>query len=60
MKYILILFILISDLIYGYIGPGMSSGLIATIIGILGSLLLAIFGIVYYPIKRILKKRQKK
>ena len=45
--------------IYPYIGPGMSGGLIATILGIIGSVLLAIFGILYYPIKRFLKNRKK-
>ena len=46
--------------IYAYIGPGASGGLIATILGIIGSILLAIFGILYYPIKRFLKQRKKK
>jgi hypothetical protein len=45
---------------YAYIGPGASGGLIATILGIIGSILLAIFGILYYPIKRFLKNRKKK
>jgi len=45
---------------YAYIGPGMSGGLIATIIGIIGAIFLAIFGILYYPIKRFFKNRNKK
>lgn len=56
---IIIVFILISPM-YAYIGPGASGGLIATILGIIGSILLAIFGILYYPIKRFLKQRKKK
>ena len=56
---LLILFIFYSPM-YAYIGPGMSGGLIATIIGIIGSIFLAIFGVLYYPIKRFLKKRKKK
>ena len=39
---IIIVFILISPM-YAYIGPGASGGLIATILGIIGSILLAIF-----------------
>jgi hypothetical protein len=31
----------------------------ATVIGIVGAVLLAIAGIVYYPIKRLLKNRRK-
>lgn len=57
--YLIILFFLLSP-IYAYIGPGMSGGLIATILGIIGSIFLAIFGILYYPIKRFLKNRKKK
>lgn len=41
-----------------YIGPGMGAGLIGTVFGVVGALLLAIIGIVYYPIKRMLKKRR--
>lgn len=41
-----------------YIGPGMAGGVIAAIVGIIGSVLLALFGILYFPIKRALKKRK--
>jgi len=41
-----------------YIGPGMGAGAIASALGVLGAILLAIFGVLYYPIKRILKKRK--
>tara|TARA_B100001540_G_C15809953_1_gene643995 strand:- start:1033 stop:1221 length:189 start_codon:yes stop_codon:yes gene_type:complete len=56
---IAILFLLITPM-YAYIGPGMSGGLIATILGIIGSIFLAFFGILYYPIKRFIKNRKKK
>ncbi len=56
---IIISFIIINPT-YAYIGPGMSGGIIATILGIIASILLAIFGILYYPIKRFLKNRKKK
>ena len=49
-----------ANLLFAYIGPGMSGGLIATILGIIGSIFLAIFGILYYPIKRFIKNRKKK
>ena len=58
--YIIILMVLFFDFAFGYIGPGTSTGLIATILGIIGSIFLAIFGILYYPIKRFLKNRKKK
>ena len=45
---------------FAYIGPGMGSGVIAAIFGIIGAILLALFGVLYYPIKRALKNRKKK
>ncbi len=59
-KFFFFIWVVITCPLLGYIGPGMSGGLIATIIGIIGSIFLAIFGILYYPIKRYLKKRKKK
>ena len=44
---------------YAYIGPGMGGGVIAAVLGVLGAILLALFGILYYPIKRMLKNRKK-
>ena len=58
--HIIIVILLFFDFAFAYIGPGASGGLIATIIGIIGSIFLAIFGILYYPIKRFLKNRKKK
>lgn len=43
---------------YAYLGPGMGTGLIATLIGIVGAILLLIISIVYYPIKRLLNKKK--
>jgi predicted RND superfamily exporter protein len=51
---------LISFPSYAYIGPGMGGGVIAAIIGFFAAILLALWGILYYPIKRALKKRKDK
>lgn len=51
-------FFLISFSCFAYIGPGMSGGIIAAIIGFFGAILLALWGILYYPIKRALKNRK--
>ena len=40
-----------------YIGPGMGIGAISVAFGIFAAVILFIFGIVYYPIKRFFKKR---
>jgi hypothetical protein len=42
-----------------YIGPGVGAGAIAAVIGVIGSILLAIIAVVYYPIKRMLKGKTK-
>lgn len=42
-----------------YIGPGVGAGAIAAVIGVIGSILLAIVAVVYYPIKRMMKGRKK-
>ena len=43
-----------------YLGPGAGAGVITVVLGLLGSIILAIAGIVWYPLKRIFKKRSKK
>lgn len=39
-----------------YIGPGLGAGVVSVILGLLASILLAIFAIFWYPIKRLIKK----
>lgn len=41
---------------FAYIGPGLSGGIVATVLGVLGSIFLAIFAIVWYPVKRMIKR----
>jgi hypothetical protein len=43
---------------YAYIGPGMGGGVIAAIIGFFAAILIGLWGILYYPIKRALKNRK--
>ncbi len=42
-----------------YIGPGMGGGVIIATIGLIVAIFAAIFGIIWFPIKRFLKKRKK-
>ena len=59
----LILFLLLLSISmpsFSYIGPGMSGGVIVAIIGFFVAVLLGLWGILYYPIKRALKKRKEK
>ena len=41
-----------------YIGPGAGAGTIAIVLGILSSIFLAIVGVLWYPIKRLIKRRK--
>ena len=41
-----------------YIGPGMGGGVMAVVFGILAAIFMVIFGFIYYPIKRWLKRRK--
>ena len=51
---------LISMPSYAYIGPGMGGGVIAAIVGFFAAILLGLWGILYYPIKRALKNRKER
>ena len=46
--------------IFTYIGPGMAGGFIAAIFGFIAAFFLALWGILYYPIKRAFKNRNVK
>jgi membrane protein implicated in regulation of membrane protease activity len=58
------LFLLVSMLApapaFAYIGPGVAAGAVASALGVLGSIVLGIFSVIYYPIKRLFKKRRKR
>lgn len=43
---------------HAYVGPGLGLGAIAVVLGVIGSVFLAIFAVFWYPIKRMLKKRK--
>ena len=60
-KSIFFIFLLLISLpSHAYIGPGMGGGVIAAIVGFFVAILLVIWGVLYYPIKRALKKRKDK
>ena len=49
---------LISMPSYAYLGPGLGGGAIAAVIGFFAAIFLALWGILYYPIKRALRKQR--
>ena len=62
MQKLIIIFLLIitPNISYAYLGPGMGGGFIAATIGIVVAIFAAIFGILWFPIKRFLKNRKQK
>lgn len=42
-----------------YIGPGVGAGALGAVIGVIGAIFLAIFAVLWYPIKRMLKGKNK-
>ena len=48
------------QLAHAYIGPGAGITAIGTVIALLGAVLLAIVGFVWYPVKRLRAKRRDK
>ncbi|MDX2470461.1 MAG: hypothetical protein QNL04_07790 [SAR324 cluster bacterium] len=51
-----ILFLMIPLSAQAYIGPGVGTGTIAVVFGIISSVFLAIFAIFWYPFKRLIKR----
>ena len=54
------LFFLLSTSSYAYLGPGIGGGVIAATIGLIVAIFAAISGLIWFPIKRLLKKRKEK
>ena len=47
-------------LIFNYVGPGLGGGFITTVLGILTAIFLALFAIIWYPLKKLFSKFKKK
>lgn len=55
---IFVLLALFSAPAMAYVGPGLGLGVIGTIFGVLAAIVLALFGLFWYPIKRALSKKK--
>tara|TARA_B100001093_G_scaffold226002_1_gene216557 strand:- start:2010 stop:2228 length:219 start_codon:yes stop_codon:yes gene_type:complete len=52
------IFFLTTSSSYAYLGPGVGGGIIAATIGVIVAILAALFGLIWFPIKKLLKKRK--
>ncbi len=58
---IILLFLVIFEVpSYSYLGPGLGGGIIAATLGIILAIFAAIFGIIWFPLKRYLNKKKEK
>ena len=58
---IILLFLVIFEVpSYSYLGPGLGGGVIAATLGIIVAIFAAIFGIIWFPLKRYLNKKKEK
>ena len=53
-------FFLFATSSYGYLGPGVGGGVIAATLGLIVAIFAAVFGLIWFPIKRLLKNRKEK
>ena len=42
-----------------YMGPGLGLGLISVVLGFIGSITLGFFAVLWYPVKRFLRRRRR-
>tara|TARA_B100000035_G_C20682808_1_gene414750 strand:- start:347 stop:565 length:219 start_codon:yes stop_codon:yes gene_type:complete len=54
------IFCLITTSSFAYLGPGVGGGVIAATLGIIVAIFAALFGLLWFPIKRLFKKRKEK
>ena len=55
-----LIFCLISTTSFAYLGPGVGIGVISATIGIIIAVFAALFGLIWFPIERLLKRRKEK
>jgi len=52
----LLISVFLADIAHAYVGPGLGLGAIGAIVGIIVAVFLAIVGVIWYPLKRMLRK----
>ena len=60
LKFILIILILFffTNPSFSYLGPGVGGGIIAATLGVIIAILAAIFGLIWFPIRKMLLKKK--
>ena len=58
--YITFFYFFITTSSFAYLGPGVGGGVIAATLGIIVAIFAVISGLIWFPIKRLIKKRREK
>ena len=58
--YVSIIFFFITIPSYAYLGPGMGGGALAAVLGIIVAVFAALFGLIWFPLKRFIKRKKEK
>ena len=56
--FFLFLFVLYPLTAEAYLGPGLGVGTLGIVFGVLASIIMTFFAIIWYPVKRMIKKKQ--
>jgi len=55
MRFLIVLFFIsIPVHLCAYVGPGLGTGFIATVLGIIAAILLSLFAVIWYPFKKLI------
>lgn len=54
------IFCMLSSDAFAYLGPGIATGAFAAAVGLVTAIFVGLFAVVYYPIKRALRRRKDK
>jgi hypothetical protein len=46
--------------VQAYVGPGMGAGAVAAVLGVLAGLLMLVVGVVWYPLKKLVRRLRDK
>ena len=56
----IIIYFLLIESSFAYLGPGIGAGILAATMGIVFTIFVFLFGILWFPLKRFLKSRKTK
>lgn len=54
------IFVIVSTPAFAYLGPGMGGGILVATLGVVIALFAAVFGLIWFPLKKLFRKKEKK